>query len=353
MGNSNVQNSSRKNILKKAAMLATVASITGAIGVGSQKPKESEALIGAIIGIISTVVSVGAGIGSSVAESNAQKEARRQAEAEARRQAEEERRRAEQEAREKALASAEHNIRVQQQEQASEEVGKEINISAADNSALSEQQQQSATSSFSSSINRPTSVPKDINVGGFGAPAEVTEQKVENIESVENEGNAVQDETEAITQDVINESLDTVENNEYELSLNSMNEIESNIVRFSIDDLELEDTFSDVDSSSVVYEDVVAHGLGIVGGEDNNVEYVEIDESNLMSDEEAEQHILVQEGIFTSEDVILLDFGIRSGAITQEVLNIMYENQEISDEYYEGAVILMAQIYDEFENANN
>ena len=58
MGNVNVSTkadqSKRKGILKKAALLATVASITSAAAIGNQKPKESEALIGAIIGIVST-----------------------------------------------------------------------------------------------------------------------------------------------------------------------------------------------------------------------------------------------------------------------------------------------------------
>ena len=141
------ENTLRKKVLKKAAMLATVASITGACAVGGQKPKESEALIGAIIMAIVAGVTTAASIGQSVYETESAKNMQNQAvkeqkrqEEEARKQAEEARKQAEREAEEAriqaALEDPNYNVRLQEQD---EEEGKTIDMSSADNSAVLEQ----------------------------------------------------------------------------------------------------------------------------------------------------------------------------------------------------------------------
>lgn len=409
MENAKAQNSSRKSLLKKAAVLATVASITGAVGVGSQKPKESEAIIGAIIGIVSTLVSVGAGIGTTVADSVAQSNAKKQAEEEARRQAEEARRQAEEEARRQALQTGEHNIRVKQEQEKLAEANsaKEINMSVADNSELSAQQQAASVSRFNTGLSKPVNPPKNVHVGGFGVAAEETkpEQKVENVTKheavvvqtqsanannvvqntqqqqqsqqqsnvVENtqqnvqqqQNNVVENTNDTITQEVINESLNTVENTNENFEnttvvennkntddkqyteIVTQDKIESNIVRFPIKDLEIEESLAELGS-----EDIVAQGFGIVG-EYSEKDYVEVDESDLMTDEMAAEHRLVQDGSLTSDDLILLDFGIRNGSITQDLLDLMYESQEITQEYYEAATSLMSEMIENGQANNN
>lgn len=363
MGNVNANSNDktmREKVLKKAAMLATVASITGACAVGAQQPKESKALIGAIIGIITTVVSVGAGIASSVQSGVAQSEQDRQA----RLQAEEEeraRKQAEEEERIRvALESSENNVRVAQQISAQAEsanTAKEIDISIANNDELMAKSA-SRVSMHTTGVNRVTG-PKDINVGGFGSSDEVVESEeisqsedenilVENeemnVENIENEN--IYEETQEISNETPRGSLVNIS------STSNSNESSSNIVRFSLSDLEADENFSSNSGSDVVKEEVVVHGVGLVDGynSDSQIqedEYVEIDESMLMSVEDAENHILVQEGFLTAEDLIILDFGIRNGAIDQEIIDTMYENGDISDEYYEGAIELMNEIYEE------
>lgn len=369
MGNANVstngngkENGIRKKVLKKAAMLATVASITGACAVGGQKPKESEALIGCIIMAVVSAVGIASSVATSVYETESAKnmqnqaiaeqkrqeeEARKQAEEEARRQAEEEARRQAEEAErarvEAALQSGTHNVRLQEQD---EEQGKTIDISSADNSAVLEQQQQEALARARkrNSIKRPVAPPTDVNVGGFGVDDE--EEVQENISSdiLENE----------IDEEIISEDISDIQEEVYEeqetqeyeevTDEESGDSSGSNIVRFSLDDLSFENNDGE-DGVTNVKEELIAHGFGMVN-EDYN-DYVEIDENTLMSDEEAENHRLVKEGALTAEDIILLDFGIRNGTITEEVVNIMYESGEISDEYYEAAMELIFEIYEE------
>ena len=376
MGNVNVsgngkgkENSLRKKVLKKAAMLATVASITGACAVGGQKPKESDALIGAIIMAIAMGVSAAASVGQSVYETESAKNMQNQAIKEQQRQEEEARKRAEREAEQAriqaALEDPEYNVRLQQQEK---EEGKTIDMSSANNADVLEQQQQEAMARARrrNGIKRPTAPPKDVNVGGFGVEEEVVEEVVtENI--VNNEEEVVEDivtedivnnEEEVITEDIVNNEEGVVEevvnedivNNEegvvedivddgviyteesYEEVVE--NDSGSNIVRLSLKDFD----FGSEEFNGVI-EQITAGG-----------DYVEVDEDMLMSDEDAQNHRLVEEGFLSAEEIILLDFGIRNGTINENVLNSMYESGEVSDEYYEGAMELLFEIYEELSN---
>lgn len=336
MGNVNVsgngkENALRKKVLKKAAMLATVASITGACAVGGQKPKESEALIGAIIMAIVAGVTTAASIGQSVYETESAKNMQNQAvkeqkrqEEEARKQAEEARKQAEREAEEAriqaALEDPNYNVRLQEQD---EEEGKTIDMSSADNSAVLEQQQQEAMARARrrNSIKRPTAPPKDVNVGGFGVEEEVEEVVTEDI--VNNE--------EEVVEDIVDDDVSYTDES-YEEFVES--DSESNIVRLSL---------KDVDFGSDEFNGVIEQ---ITTGGD----YVEVDEDMLMSEKDAQNHRLVEEGFLSAEEIILLDFGIRNGTINEDVLNSMYESGEVSDEYYEGAMELLFEIYEELSN---
>ena len=369
MGNVNVsgngkENALRKKVLKKAAMLATVASITGACAVGGQKPKESEALIGAIIMAIVAGVTTAASIGQSVYETESAKNMQNQAvkeqkrqEEEARKQAEEARKQAEREAEEAriqaALEDPNYNVRLQEQD---EEEGKTIDMSSADNSAVLEQQQQEAMARARrrNSIKRPTAPPKDVNVGGFGVEEEVAEEVVtEDI--VNNEEEVVE---EIVTEDIVNNEEEIVEEIVTEDIVNNEEEVvedivdddviytdegygefvesdsESNIVRLSLKDVDF-----DSDEFNGVIEQITTGG-----------DYVEVDEDMLMSEKDAQNHRLVEEGFLSAEEIILLDFGIRNGTINEDVLNSMYESGEVSDEYYEGAMELLFEIYEELSN---
>jgi len=221
--NKNNEQSKRKGILKKAALLATVASITSAAAIGNQKPKESEALIGAIFGVISTVIGVATGIGQGVAETVAQRNARKQAEEEARRQAEEEKRRAEEERMRQLLeTSSDHNVRLSAQEE--EDESKVINISVADNTSL--QGAQSAQSMRSKgNLQKPSSPPKGIHVGGFGA-VEEDDTQIENIVT-ENEvlDESVYDEMEDTVDIVDNELINEIVNDVVDENINVKEEI--------------------------------------------------------------------------------------------------------------------------------
>ena len=357
------ENTLRKKVLKKAAMLATVASITGACAVGGQKPKESEALIGAIIMAIVAGVTTAASIGQSVYETESAKNMQNQAvkeqkrqEEEARKQAEEARKQAEREAEEAriqaALEDPNYNVRLQEQD---EEEGKTIDMSSADNSAVLEQQQQEAMARARrrNSIKRPTAPPKDVNVGGFGVEEEVEEVVTEDI--VNNEEEVVE---EIVTEDIVNNEEEIVEEIVTEDIVNNEEEVvedivdddvsytdesyeefvesdsESNIVRLSL---------KDVDFGSDEFNGVIEQ---ITTGGD----YVEVDEDMLMSEKDAQNHRLVEEGFLSAEEIILLDFGIRNGTINEDVLNSMYESGEVSDEYYEGAMELLFEIYEELSN---
>ena len=376
MGNVNVsgngkgkENSLRKKVLKKAAMLATVASITGACAVGGQKPKESDALIGAIIMAIAMGVSAAASVGQSVYETESAKNMQNQAIKEQQRQEEEARKRAEREAEQAriqaALENPYYNVRLQQQEK---EEGKTIDMSSANNADVLEQQQQEAMARARrrNGIKRPTAPPKDVNVGGFGVEEEVVEEVVtENIVNNEEEvveeivtEDIVNNEEEVITEDIVNNEEGVVEevvnedivNNEegvvedivddgviyteesYEEVVE--NDSGSNIVRLSLKDFD----FGSEEFNGVI-EQITAGG-----------DYVEVDEDMLMSDEDAQNHRLVEEGFLSAEEIILLDFGIRNGTINENVLNSMYESGEVSDEYYEGAMELLFEIYEELSN---
>ena len=346
------ENTLRKKVLKKAAMLATVASITGACAVGGQKPKESEALIGAIITAIIMGITTAASVGQSVYETETaknmqnqaikeqqrQERAAREAEERAKKEAEEQARREAEEARIKAaLEDPNYNVRLQEKE---EEEGKTIDMSSADNSAVLEQQQQEAMARARrrSNIKRPTVPPKDVNVGGFGVEEEVVEEVVtEDI--VNNEEEVVE---EIVTEDIVNNEEEVVEDivdddviytdEGYGEFVES--DSESNIVRLSL---------KDVDFDSHEFNGVIEQ---ITTGGD----YVEVDEDMLMSEKDAQNHRLVEEGFLSAEEIILLDFGIRNGTINEDVLNSMYESGEVSDEYYEGAMELLFEIYEELSN---
>ena len=373
------ENTLRKKVLKKAAMLATVASITGACAVGGQKPKESEALIGAIIMAIVAGITTAASIGQSVYETESAKNMQNQAvkeqkrqEEEARKQAEEARKQAEREAEEAriqaALEDPNYNVRLQEQD---EEEGKTIDMSSADNSAVLEQQQQEAMARARrrNSIKRPTAPPKDVNVGGFGVEEEVEEVVTEDI--VNNEEEVVE---EVVTEDIVNNEEEVVEEIVTEDIVNNEEEIVEEIVTEDIVNNE-EEVVEDIVDDDVSYTDesyeefvesdsesnIVRLSLkdvdfgsdefnGVIEQITTGGDYVEVDEDMLMSEKDAQNHRLVEEGFLSAEEIILLDFGIRNGTINEDVLNSMYESGEVSDEYYEGAMELLFEIYEELSN---
>ena len=357
------ENTLRKKVLKKAAMLATVASITGACAVGGQKPKESEALIGAIIMAIVAGITTAASIGQSVYETESAKNMQNQAvkeqkrqEEEARKQAEEARKQAEREVEEAriqaALEDPNYNVRLQEQD---EEEGKTIDMSSADNSAVLEQQQQEAMARARrrNSIKRPTAPPKDVNVGGFGVEEEVEEVVTEDI--VNNEEEVVE---EVVTEDIVNNEEEVVEEIVTEDIVNNEEEVVEDIVD---DDVIYTDEgygeFVESDSESNIVRlslkdvDFDSHEFnGVIEQITTGGDYVEVDEDMLMSEKDAQNHRLVEEGFLSAEEIILLDFGIRNGTINEDVLNSMYESGEVSDEYYEGAMELLFEIYEELSN---
>ena len=361
------ENTLRKKVLKKAAMLATVASITGACAVGGQKPKESDALIGAIIMAIMMGVTAAASVGQSVYETESaknmqnqaikeqqrQERAAREAEERAKKEAEEQARREAEEARIKAaLEDPNYNVRLQEKE---EEEGKTIDMSSADNSAVLEQQQQEAMARARrrNSIKRPTAPPKDVNVGGFGVEEEVEEVVTEDI--VNNEEEVVE---EIVTEDIVNNEEEIVEEIVTEDIVNNEEEVVEDIVD---DDVIYTDEgygeFVESDSESNIVRlslkdvDFDSHEFnGVIEQITTGGDYVEVDEDMLMSEKDAQNHRLVEEGFLSAEEIILLDFGIRNGTINEDVLNSMYESGEVSDEYYEGAMELLFEIYEELSN---
>ena len=377
------ENTLRKKVLKKAAMLATVASITGACAVGGQKPKESDALIGAIIMAIMMGVTAAASVGQSVYETESaknmqnqaikeqqrQERAAREAEERAKKEAEEQARREAEEARIKAaLEDPNYNVRLQEKE---EEEGKTIDMSSADNSAVLEQQQQEAMARARrrNSIKRPTAPPKDVNVGGFGVEEEVEEVVTEDI--VNNEEEVVE---EVVTEDIVNNEEEVVEEIVTEDIVNNEEEIVEEIVTEDIVNNE-EEVVEDIVDDDVIYTDE-GYGEFVESDSESNIvrlslkdvdfdshefngvieqittggDYVEVDEDMLMSEKDAQNHRLVEEGFLSAEEIILLDFGIRNGTINEDVLNSMYESGEVSDEYYEGAMELLFEIYEELSN---
>ena len=377
------ENTLRKKVLKKAAMLATVASITGACAVGGQKPKESEALIGAIIMAIVAGITTAASIGQSVYETESaknmqneaikeqqrQERAAREAEERAKKEAEEQARREAEEARIKAaLEDPNYNVRLQEQD---EEEGKTIDMSSADNSAVLEQQQQEAMARARrrSNIKRPTVPPKDVNVGGFGVEEEVEEVVTEDI--VNNEEEVVE---EVVTEDIVNNEEEVVEEIVTEDIVNNEEEIVEEVVTEDIVNNE-EEVVEDIVDDDVIYTDE-GYGEFVESDSESNIvrlslkdvdfgsdefngvieqittggDYVEVDEDMLMSEKDAQNHRLVEEGFLSAEEIILLDFGIRNGTINEDVLNSMYESGEVSDEYYEGAMELLFEIYEELSN---
>ena len=366
------ENTLRKKVLKKAAMLATVASITGACAVGGQKPKESEALIGAIIMAIVAGITTAASIGQSVYETESAKNMQNQAVKEQKRQEEEARKQAEREAEEAriqaALEDPNYNVRLQEQD---EEEGKTIDMSSADNSAVLEQQQQEAMARARrrNSIKRPTAPPKDVNVGGFGVEEEVEEVVTEDI--VNNEEEVVE---EVVTEDIVNNEEEVVEEIVTEDIVNNEEEIVEEVVTEDIVNNE-EEVVEDIVDDDVSYTDesyeefvesdsesnIVRLSLkdvdfgsdefnGVIEQITTGGDYVEVDEDMLMSEKDAQNHRLVEEGFLSAEEIILLDFGIRNGTINEDVLNSMYESGEVSDEYYEGAMELLFEIYEELSN---
>ncbi len=363
----------REKVLKKAAVLATVASITGACAIGGQQPKESKALIGAIIGIITGIVSVTTGVATAVQDGVSQAEQARQAKLQAEEEARLRREAEEQERIRVALESSGNNVRIDQQLQQDTETSstvKEIDISIANNDELMSNNS-SRVSMYTTGINR-VSIPKGISVGGFGASSssEKNTSDKDNVNSAENNQTTIEDgqnvdsadkNDNSIVDDVVNDNIQEDVSEISDSDVNDMgtisggvtsgsNTIGSNIVRFNIKDLDIDDGFSGNSISDIVKEEVFAGGLGLIDGYDSSSEeeeYVEIDESMLMSEEDAQEHMLVKEGLLSVEDLIILDFGIRSGAINEEILSAMYENGDINDEYYKGAISLMNQIYDE------
>ena len=161
----------------------------------------------------------------------------------------------------------------------------------------------------------------------------VTEDIVNNEEEIVEE---------VVTEDIVNNEEEVVEDivdddvsytdESYEEFVES--DSESNIVRLSL---------KDVDFGSDEFNGVIEQ---ITTGGD----YVEVDEDMLMSEKDAQNHRLVEEGFLSAEEIILLDFGIRNGTINEDVLNSMYESGEVSDEYYEGAMELLFEIYEELSN---
>lgn len=340
-------NNGRKKVLKKAAMLATIASITGACAVGGQKPKESEAFIGAIIAAITTVVSIGASIGQTVSDGVQASNQKKLAEEEARRQQEELRRQAEQERIRAALESGDHNTRANKFEEDSSK-GKVVDMSSADNTSILEQQQQEemARARKRSNIKRPVAPPKGVNVGGFGAADEELSE-----ESEDTNKNSIKDTTE----DKVESNSESVANDtenfqssyeekqdvkEQETSDSETSKIDSNIVRLSLKDLVNNDEDLNEKLNEMSGEEIVES----LEKSEDDAEYVNFDDSELMSEKDAENHRLVKEGFLTAEELTLLDFGIRSGAITQSVLQVMYENGDVSQEYYYGAMELLNEI---------
>lgn len=341
------ENTARKKILKKAAMLATVASITGACAVGGQKPKESEALVGAIIAAITTVIGIGTSIGQSVSESvqagNARRAEEEAARQEARRQEEEARKLAERQRIEAALESSEHNVRLNKTEELS---NKTIDMSAVDNSSILEQQQQEEMQRARkrNNIKRPTAPPKGINIGGFGVE-EVIDDNLENDVLNENVSDKNLNKIEDNNLDEKNTDVQEVlqkDNVDSEESLkDDNNSISSNIVRFDLNELGFGINSSEKTNKDT-QNDIVE---GFDKYEDNEDEgYVEFDESMLMLEDDALKHDLVKSGMLTAEELILLDFGVKNGAITVDILIAMYENGDISDEYYEGAIKFIEEI---------
>ncbi len=96
------------------------------------------------------------------------------------------------------------------------------------------------------------------------------------------------------------------------------------------------------DDDGIIYEEILINS----GTNKNKYDGVEVGVSDdmLMSTEDAENHHLVKDGYLSAEDLILLDFAIRSGAITGEILDIMYDNGDISDEYYGAGLSLIEEI---------
>lgn len=349
MGNQKAieNNSGRKKVLKKAAMLATIASITGACAVGGQKPKESEALIGAIIAAITTVVSIGASIGQTVSDGVQASNQKKMVEEEARRQQEEARRQQEEERIRAALESGEHNARANKAEEDSLK-GKVVDMSSADNTSILEQQQREemARARKRSNIKRPVAPPKGVNVGGFGASDdeinEVNEETNENLVNEVVEEN-IQTENETLGNNKI-ENIQPIYEEEQNVKEESTsdsesNKIDSNIVRLSLKDLVNSDESLNEKLNDMSGEEIFES----LENSENDGEYVEFDDSALMSEKDAENHRLVKEGFLTAEELTLLDFGIRSGAITESVLQVMYENGDVTQEYYDGAMELLSE----------
>lgn len=306
MANTNAENlSMRKKIYKKAAVLAAVATITGVASTSTQKAEKSEAIFGLILGVVSTVMGVGTEIAGSVQASkqNAEQERLQREEEERIRKEEEAAREAERVA--AALKDAKNDVRLQQQQQEELDkqqqegtVNKVINMQIADNSNVANQAAQQSVSVFKTgSLNRPANPPKDVHIGGFGADIE--------------------------EEDVVEENNNAVLQNNVEQPQ------ESNIVRFSLNDLDDDD-------------------LDELISQTNSEEFfAELDVSSIMSEKEAMNHELVQLGYLSAEELILLDFGIRNGTIDQNILDEMLEQGIVTDEYYEGACYLIAGISEE------
>lgn len=334
--------STRKKLYKKAAVLAAIATITGVASTAHQKAEKSEAILGAIIAVATTLISVGSGVAGSVQQSKAQAEQERLEREERERLEREEKERLAREAEEQRIAEAlrnpENDVRLQEkldQESRQNEAGKVINMNIADNTNLAEEIEQQSTSSRANGIlNRPVSPPKDIQVGGFGVDVDEDEEEdIEAVEQVVYESVDVED-TEYLEEDeevALNDSDDI-----YEDDLVEDEESDSNIVRFSLNDLKIGDEENDEQLSELITQT------------ESEDAYAELDLSALMSQEDAMNHELVQSGLLSAEDVILLDFGIRNGSINEEVINGMYEQGLITDGYYEGAYYLMESIYGEY-----
>ena len=356
MGNEIVETknmSVRKKLYKKAAVLAAIATITGVASTSHQKAEKSEALFGAIFTIATTLISVGTGIAGTVQNSIAKSEQERAEREEQERAEREERERLAREAEEQRIAEAlknpENDVRLQEsmkQESQQAVPNKIINMGIADNSVLAEEIQQQSNVSRGGMLNRPVSPPKDIQIGGFGAEDEDEEEEL-TVQEIDESIDA--EDMEDIDEDMEDIDEEEVESSNYSL-LNHSDDIdeddldeknESNIVKFSLNDLKIGDEESDEQFSELISQT-----------ESEDV-YAELDISALMSQEDAMNHELVQGGLLSAEDVILLDFGIRNGSINAEVINGMYEQGLITDSYYEGAYSLMESIYGENSEAED
>lgn len=325
----------RQTICKKAASIVAFATIAGA-GVTAQPAKESEAFIGAIIGTVVTVASVAASVASGVDSSN-------KADAEARLQAEEEAkilREQEEQARiEAALEQSSSNIRVQQELDA-ESGGKVIDVTITGGNQPEEEEKNNKG-------NDPYIPPTDVNVGGFDVVEDGDSSNDSEIEGVEEE---IEKEDQVEDEELL------VEDNQEVQEDNQVNISESNN-----DNLPRTRTFAvshdeqNYDEINITKEEVYVHEGGMVGeysvdiGGDNFIDEEEHGDLKFYTREEAENHEMVEQGIFHPDEIQALDKTIRTGALTNEIIVDMYEQELIPYEDAQNILDLMKIIYEDMK----